>query len=107
VAKGNLARIAKVINSHGAHRIADWFTENFRFIGPSKPNWPEGHLEATKLLETFAVLTPPVNLDILDMIEDGDRVAVRWELSGTYDGEPLYLAMMAIYRSEAGRIAEY
>jgi ketosteroid isomerase-like protein len=101
-----LREIAKAINSNGPYRIADWFTEDLRFIDPTKPNWPEGHVGASKLLETFRMLAPPVNLAILDMIEEDDRVAVRWKLSATLDGEPLHLAMMAIYRFEEGRIAK-
>jgi hypothetical protein len=33
---------------------------------------------------------PPINEEILDMIEEGDRVAVRSQLTGTYDdGKPM------------------
>jgi hypothetical protein len=42
----------------------------------------------------------------LDMVEEADRVAVRWQLSATYQGDPLSLASMAIYRFKDGRIAE-
>jgi ketosteroid isomerase-like protein len=101
-----LREIAEAINSNGDYRIAEWFTEDFRLIEPTRPNWPEGHVGASKLLETFRMLTPPVNFAILDMIEEGDRVAVRWQLSATHHGEPLNLAMIAIYRFEDGRIAE-
>jgi ketosteroid isomerase-like protein len=45
-------------------------------------------------------------LEILDMIEEGDRVAVRWQLTATYDGRPFEQSIMAIYRFEKGRIAE-
>jgi predicted SnoaL-like aldol condensation-catalyzing enzyme len=101
-----LREIARVINSNGTYRITEWFAENFRLIEPTKPNWPEGHVGAERLLETFRTLVPPVKFAILDMIEEGDRVAVRWQLSATHNGEPLHLAMMAIYRFEEGRIAE-
>jgi len=40
------------------------------------------------------------------MVEEGDRVAVRWRLSATRDGELFVYAMMAMYRFENGRIAE-
>jgi predicted SnoaL-like aldol condensation-catalyzing enzyme len=101
-----LREIATAINGDGAFRIAEWFTEDFRLIAPTKPNWPRGHAGASQLLETFRTLTPPVNYSILDMIEEGDRVAVRWQLSAIYHDEPLQLAMLAIYRFEDGRIAE-
>ena len=40
------------------------------------------------------------------MIEEGDRVAVRWQLTASYDGRPFEQSIMAIYRFENGRIAE-
>ena len=41
------------------------------------------------------------------MIEEGDRVAVRWQVITTsYDGQPSERSIMAIYRFENGRIAE-
>jgi ketosteroid isomerase-like protein len=49
---------------------------------------------------------PPINEEILDMIEEGDRVAVRSQLTGTYDdGKPYERSIRAIYRFENGRIA--
>jgi hypothetical protein len=49
-----------------------------------------GHVGAKKLLEPFKMLAPPVTFAILDMIEEGDAVAVRWQLSATHDGKPLH-----------------
>jgi len=41
------------------------------------------------------------------MIEEGDRVAVRWQLTATYDdGKPYERSIMAIYRFENARISE-
>ena len=51
-------------------------------------------------------LTPPIKLEILDLIEEGNRVAVRWQLTATYNGEPFEQSILAIYRFEDGRIAE-
>jgi ketosteroid isomerase-like protein len=101
-----LREIARVITDNGPYRIEEWFTEDFRLIEPTKPNWPRGHEGASKLLDTFRTLTPPVQFDALDMVEEADRVAVRWQLSATYNGGPLSLASMAIYRFKEGRIAE-
>jgi ketosteroid isomerase-like protein len=101
-----LREIAQAINGNGHYRIDEWFTEDFRLVEPPKPDWPRGHEGASKLLETFTTLTPPVQLVARDMVEDADRVAVRWQLSATYNGEPLHLAMMAIYRFREGCIAE-
>jgi ketosteroid isomerase-like protein len=101
-----LREIAQAINGTGRYRIDEWFTEDFRLVEPTKPNWPRGHEGASKLLELFRTLTPPVRFGALDMVEEADRIAVRWQLSATYLGEPLHLASMAIYRFREGRIAE-
>jgi ketosteroid isomerase-like protein len=50
---------------------------------------------------------PPINVETLDMIEEGDRVAMRWQLAATYDdGRPYERSITAIHRFENGRIAE-
>ena len=54
----------------------------------------------------FRAFTSPIKLEFLDMIEEGDRVAVRWQLTATYNGEPFEQSILAIYRFEDGRIAE-
>ena len=104
--KNVLREIAAAIESNGAYHIADWFTEDFRLHEPTRPDWPGGHPGAGKLLEKFRTLVRPIKFEILDMVEEGDRVAVRWRLKATHNGEPLHLAMMAIYRFEGSRIAE-
>ena len=104
--KDLLREIAAAHNSGTADRIADWFTEDFRLHEPGAPPLPPGHAGARQMRARFRSLTPPINLEILDMIEDCDRVAVRWQLTATYQGEPFEQSIMAIYRFEAGRIAE-
>ena len=97
-----LREIARVISGDGPFRIDEWFTEDFRLVEPTKPNRPRGHEGASKLLALFRTLTPPVQFVALDMVEEADRVAVRWQLSATYQGDPLSLASMAIYRFKDG-----
>ncbi|WP_439410224.1 ester cyclase [Bradyrhizobium sp. DASA03076] len=65
-----------------------------------------GHEGASKLLPLFRTLTPPLSYVALDMVEEADRLAVRWQLFATHQGEPLRMASIAIYRFEEGRIAE-
>ena len=52
-------------------------------------------------------LKPPIDVEILDMIEEGDRVAVRLQVTATHhDGRPSERSIIAIYRFENGRIAQ-
>jgi ketosteroid isomerase-like protein len=104
--KEMLREIAQAISGDGPYWIDQWFTEDFRLVEPTKPNWPRGHEGVNKLLDIFRALTPPVRFVALDMVEEADRVAVRWQLNATYHGELLSLASMAIYRFKDGRIAE-
>jgi ketosteroid isomerase-like protein len=101
-----LREIAAAKSAGAPDRIADWFTEDFRLHEPGAPPLPAGHAGAAQMLARFRSLTPPINLAILDMIEEGDRVAVRWQFTATYDGKPFEQSIVAIYRFEQGRIAE-
>ena len=49
-------------------RVSDWFTENFRLHEPGAPPLPPGHEGANQMRARFRTLTPPINLEILDMI---------------------------------------
>jgi ketosteroid isomerase-like protein len=109
--KDLLREIAAATSSGASDRISDWFTEDFRLHEPGKPALPVGHQGARQMREAGrqmrAGLKTPINVEILDMIEEGDRVAVRWQLTATYDdGKPYDRSIMAIYRFENGRIAE-
>ena len=101
-----LGEMAAAHNSGASDRISDWFTENFRLHEPGAPSLPPGHEGASQMRARFRTLTPPINLEILDMIEEGDRVAVRWQLTATHHGKPFEQSIIAIYRFENGRIAE-
>jgi ketosteroid isomerase-like protein len=100
-----LREIAAASNSGAPDRISDWFTEDFRLHAPGAPTLL-GHPGASQMRARFRTLISPINLEILDMVEEGDRVAVRWQLTATYDGKPFEQSIMAIYRFEGGRIAE-
>jgi ketosteroid isomerase-like protein len=101
-----LREIAAASNSGAPDRISDWFTKDFRLHEPGALALPVGHPGASQMRARFRALVPPINLEILDMVEEGDRVAVRWQLTATHDGKPFEQAIMAIYRFEGGRIAE-
>ena len=100
--KDLLREMAAAHNSGTSDRISDWFTENFRLHEPGAPPLPSGHEGASQMRARFRTLTSPINLEILDMIEEGDRVAVRWQLTATHHGKPFEQSIIAIYRFENG-----
>ena len=48
----------------------------------------------------------PVGSSRASQGSDRGAVAVRWQLTASYDGRPFEQSIMAIYRFENGRIAE-
>ena len=58
------------------------------------------------MLRSLAEHVPSARIDALDMVEEGDKIAVRWLFSGEKYGRPVYLSAVAIYRFEGERIAE-
>ena len=101
-----LRELAAAHDTGAPDRISDWFTEDFRLHEPGAPPLPTGHEGARQMRARFRTLDPPIKLEILDMIEEGDRVAVRWQLTATYQGRPFEQSIIAIYRFEKDRIAE-
>ena len=106
-----LREIAAAISSGAPDRISDWFTEDFRLHEPGKPALPVGHEGARQMMEAGrqnrmpAGVQTPAKVEILDMIQEGDRVAVRWQVNPIADN-PYEGSCVAIYRFENGRIAE-
>jgi len=98
--------MATAHNTGSPDRLGEWFTEDFRLHEPGAPLSAMGHEGASQMRARVRLLSPPIKLDILDMIEEGDRVAVRWQLTATYEGKPFAQSILAIYRFEDGRIAE-
>ncbi len=98
--------VAETISASRPYPIADWFTEDFRLHDPNLPDWPTGHEGAAKMMDLFRALSPPIHFEAVEIIEDGDRAAVRWRLSAMRDGQPLVASTIAMYRFEGNRIAE-
>ena len=86
--------------------VAEWFTEDFKLHDPSIGGFRYGHEGARDMLRSLAEHVPCARIDIFDMVEEGNKVAVRWLFSGKKDGSPAYLSVVAIYRFVGDRIAE-
>jgi hypothetical protein len=91
------------MSSGAPDRISDWFTEDFRLHEPGKPALPVGHEGARQMMEAGrqnrmrAGVQSPAKVEILDMIQEGDRVAVRWQVTATaHDGDPYEGSLQSI-----------
>jgi predicted ester cyclase len=99
-------RIARSMSEGDIDHVAEWFTEDFKLHDPSIGGFRSGHEGARDMLRALAEHVPCARIDILDMVEEGNKVAVRWLFSGKKDGSPVYLSVVAIYRFVGDRIAE-
>ena len=98
-------RIARSMSEGDVGHVAEWFTEDFKLHEPSI-GVRSGHEGARDMLRSLVEHVPCARIDVLDMVEEGNKVAVRWLFSGKKDGRPVYLSAVAIYRFEGDRIAE-
>jgi ketosteroid isomerase-like protein len=104
--KNFLLRIAGSMSVGDIDHVAEWFTEDFKLYDPSIGGFRSGHDGARDMLRSLAEHVPSARIDALDMVEEGDRVAVRWLFSGNKEGKPVHLSAVAIYRFVGDRIAE-
>ena len=104
--KDFLLRIAGSMSAGDIDHAAEWFTEDFKLHDPSIGGFRSGHDGARDMLRSLAEHVPCARIDALDMVEEGDKVAVRWLFSGTKDGSPVHLSVVAIYCFNGDRIAE-
>lgn len=65
-----------------------------------------GHEGARESVAFYRQLFPDLQFEIDDQVAQGDRVASRWTLHGTYRGRRVTLRGITISRFEDGLIAE-
>ena len=99
-------RIAHSMSAGDIDHVADWFTEDFKLHDPSIGGFRFGHQGAQDMLRALAEQVPNARIELLDMVEQDDKVAVRWLFAGMKDSESVNLSIVAIYRFEGDRIAE-
>jgi ketosteroid isomerase-like protein len=99
-------RIAQSMSTGDIDHVAEWFTEDFKLHDPSIGGFRAGHDGARDMLRSLAEQVPSARIDVLDMVEEGNKVAVLWLFSGKKDGRPVHMPVVAIYRFEGDRLAE-
>ncbi|GAA0388497.1 ester cyclase [Microbispora corallina] len=76
------------------------------------PAGPEALKQIARYLRSAM---PDLHFDIEDMIAEGDRVATRWTLRGTHEGDffgfpptgrPVEVRACVVFRMEDGKVAE-
>ncbi len=88
---------------------------DFRAHDPSAGTGTTGRAEVAALLTQIRSAFPDVRREALDHVASGDKIAVRWRVTGTHRGDfgglpatnrPIDVSGITIYRLENGKIAE-
>lgn len=83
---------------------------------PSTPDPERGPAGLKPIVAAMRAGVPDLHYDILDLVDDGERVAVYLQVTGTHSGElfgmpasgrAFNVRQMQIERFEGGRIAEH
>ena len=101
-----LLELAASLSANDVDRVEAWFSKDFRLHEPGVPEWPVGYEGASLMLTKIKHNFPGVQVKALDMVEEGDRVAVRWLFSTTQGKDTRQISCVAIYRFTDGLISE-
>ena len=101
-----LEDLAAQVNQRRPVLVEQYFTEDFRLDDAGAGIVLRGYAGAQKMIGDVLKLAPDFRYDMLDAVEAGDRVAVRWRITGTGPDGAIDVAMLAMYRFADGRIAE-
>lgn len=98
-----IVELVSLINERRDIDYPRFFTEDFRLEVPSAKVRRDGLDGARDMIQGLIGFAPGVRIEIRDMFEIADRLAVRWQV--TSDGEPI-VAMIGLYQFVDGRIAK-
>jgi hypothetical protein len=65
--------ITRSMSAGEIDHIAEWFTEDFKLHDPSIGGLRFGHEGARDMLRALAEHVPSARIDLLDMVEQGDK----------------------------------
>ncbi|MBK8818072.1 MAG: ester cyclase [Saprospiraceae bacterium] len=104
----------KVVNEKDYTPIEEYLTEDYVYhgIGGMMSKTPKGFMEAIK---GFHAAIPDLKSEIIDMVGEGDRLVLRFNFTGTHQGEflgfpssgaKLHFEGMIMRRFEGEKVAE-
>jgi predicted SnoaL-like aldol condensation-catalyzing enzyme len=98
-----MRELVELFNQRRPIEVERYFAPTFRLRQPNGPN-REGLAGARDMIDGLFALGEQAQLTILAIVEEGDHIAVRWQVDGMTGCATA--AMMAMYRFEAGRIVD-
>jgi steroid delta-isomerase-like uncharacterized protein len=104
-----------VFNSGNLDEIERFIAADHRNHDPTAPPVPAGPQGVRQLAQHYREAFPDLRIEIEEIFASGDRVAHRWTMKGTHEGEVMGIAAtgrsvevvgVEINRIERGKIAE-
>lgn len=104
----------KVVNEKDYSPIEEYLTDDYVYhgLGGMMSKTPQGFMEAIK---GFHAAIPDLKSEIIDMVGEGDRLVLRFNFTGTHQGEflgfpasgaALHFEGMIMRRFVNGKVAE-
>jgi ketosteroid isomerase-like protein len=94
----------QIVCSGQLERVAEFYDDDF--IDHVNAMTFRGHAGARESVAFYRSLFADLRFDVDDQVSQGDRVATRWTLHGTYRGRRVALHGIVISRFHDGRIVE-
>lgn len=80
--------IEEVWNKGNWHPLADqYFAEDIIVHSPRQPEPMRGREDFEELHATLHTAFPDIHFELQEIIGEGDRLACRWTVSGTHEGD--------------------
>jgi predicted ester cyclase len=84
--KAIFLRFVEQLKKGNLQNIDEVCSPTFAFHSPNYPRWPRGLVGARQLVTLVRSLYKDAHTTIEDIVAEGDKVAVRWTIQGTYNG---------------------
>jgi steroid delta-isomerase-like uncharacterized protein len=95
--------------------LDDLLAPDFRAHDPTVPGGVVGRAEVSQVLRQIRAAFPDVRREVLDYVGAGEKLAVRWRVTGTHQGpfggmpptgRPVVVTGITFYHIRAGQIHE-
>jgi steroid delta-isomerase-like uncharacterized protein len=114
--KSLVKQIVEIFNTGDLSAVDEIFSPDFVLHNPAYPEEVRGPAGVKRYVETVRAAFPDIEIKIIDMVAEGEKVAKHFKMSGTQQGEWLGIhptnkrfsmdLAISIYRFSEGKLVE-
>ena len=95
-----------VWNKKDYDAVARFYTEDIIYRDVNLGSEVKGHDELKKFMKQQFDLYPDLHFKTLEVMKEGEeKLAIRWEMTGTYEGDKFNIEGVSIMRLKNGKVA--